>query len=94
MVVCQSSTCPNGNPPSRLECPTCNKSVVVIGLNSLFDHFHVGLEFGGHFSVGRNASNQDVGASLNESFHMLTIEITQGWVLAMREEITFSHLKL
>ncbi|KAJ7582743.1 peptidase M24, structural domain-containing protein [Mycena floridula] len=24
-VLCQSSTCPNGNPPSRLECPTCNK---------------------------------------------------------------------
>ncbi|KAF8894586.1 methionine aminopeptidase [Infundibulicybe gibba] len=24
-VVCQSPTCPNGNPPSRLECPTCNK---------------------------------------------------------------------
>jgi len=25
VVFCQSSTCPNGNPPSRLECPTCNK---------------------------------------------------------------------
>ncbi|KAJ7172508.1 peptidase M24, structural domain-containing protein [Mycena filopes] len=25
MVACQSSECPNGNPPSRLECPTCNK---------------------------------------------------------------------
>ncbi|KDQ26789.1 hypothetical protein PLEOSDRAFT_1077617 [Pleurotus ostreatus PC15] len=24
-VVCQSSLCPNGNPISRLECPTCNK---------------------------------------------------------------------
>ncbi|KAI0318956.1 methionine aminopeptidase [Amylostereum chailletii] len=24
-VRCQSSKCPNGNPPSRLECPTCNK---------------------------------------------------------------------
>ncbi|TFK42611.1 peptidase M24, structural domain-containing protein [Crucibulum laeve] len=24
-VPCQSSACPNGNPPSRLECPTCNK---------------------------------------------------------------------
>ncbi|KAF9499568.1 methionine aminopeptidase [Pleurotus eryngii] len=23
--VCQSSLCPNGNPISRLECPTCNK---------------------------------------------------------------------
>ncbi|GJE95107.1 methionine aminopeptidase [Phanerochaete sordida] len=25
VVTCQSSTCPNGHPPSRLECPTCNK---------------------------------------------------------------------
>ncbi|KAJ7046751.1 peptidase M24, structural domain-containing protein [Mycena alexandri] len=25
MVSCQSSECPNSNPPSRLECPTCNK---------------------------------------------------------------------
>ncbi|CAA7271103.1 unnamed protein product [Cyclocybe aegerita] len=24
-VLCQSKSCPNGNPPSRLECPTCNK---------------------------------------------------------------------
>ncbi|KAH0583907.1 hypothetical protein H2248_009499 [Termitomyces sp. 'cryptogamus'] len=24
-VVCQNPSCPNGNPPSRLECPTCNK---------------------------------------------------------------------
>ncbi|PPQ78084.1 hypothetical protein CVT25_015618 [Psilocybe cyanescens] len=24
-TLCQSGTCPNGNPPSRLECPTCNK---------------------------------------------------------------------
>ncbi|KAF9040792.1 peptidase M24, structural domain-containing protein [Panaeolus papilionaceus] len=24
-ATCQSSSCPNGNPPSRLECPTCNK---------------------------------------------------------------------
>ncbi|EIW60473.1 methionine aminopeptidase [Trametes versicolor FP-101664 SS1] len=24
-IACQSSTCPNGHPPSRLECPTCNK---------------------------------------------------------------------
>ncbi|KJA13970.1 hypothetical protein HYPSUDRAFT_150934 [Hypholoma sublateritium FD-334 SS-4] len=24
-VACQSQSCPNGNPPSRLECPTCAK---------------------------------------------------------------------
>lgn len=24
-VICQSSKCPHGNPPSRLECPTCHK---------------------------------------------------------------------
>ncbi|PCH38237.1 methionine aminopeptidase [Wolfiporia cocos MD-104 SS10] len=24
-IPCQSSICPNGHPPSRLECPTCNK---------------------------------------------------------------------
>ncbi|KAI0062292.1 methionine aminopeptidase [Artomyces pyxidatus] len=24
-VLCQSANCPNGNPPSRLECPTCHK---------------------------------------------------------------------
>lgn len=24
-VKCQSDKCPNGNPPSRLECPSCNK---------------------------------------------------------------------
>jgi len=27
-VKCQSSTCINGNPPSRLECPTCAKSAL------------------------------------------------------------------
>ena len=26
-VSCQSSNCPSGNPPSKLECPTCSKSV-------------------------------------------------------------------
>jgi len=25
VVKCQSASCPNGNPPSRLECPSCNK---------------------------------------------------------------------
>ncbi|KAI0807110.1 peptidase M24, structural domain-containing protein [Fomes fomentarius] len=25
IVSCQSSNCPNGHPPSRLECPTCSK---------------------------------------------------------------------
>ncbi|KAJ7219242.1 hypothetical protein GGX14DRAFT_435251 [Mycena pura] len=25
MATCQSTECPNGNPLSRLECPTCNK---------------------------------------------------------------------
>lgn len=25
VVLCQSPKCPRGNPPSRLECPTCNK---------------------------------------------------------------------
>ncbi|KAH9946189.1 methionine aminopeptidase [Epithele typhae] len=25
VVSCQSSSCPNGHPPSRLECPTCHK---------------------------------------------------------------------
>ncbi|KAL4074463.1 peptidase M24, structural domain-containing protein [Scleroderma yunnanense] len=25
VVLCQSTSCPQGNPPSRLECPTCNK---------------------------------------------------------------------
>ncbi|PBK78115.1 methionine aminopeptidase [Armillaria solidipes] len=24
-ILCQSTTCPNGNPPSKLECPTCSK---------------------------------------------------------------------
>ncbi|EIM89990.1 methionine aminopeptidase [Stereum hirsutum FP-91666 SS1] len=24
-VACQSAKCPNGNPPSKLECPTCHK---------------------------------------------------------------------
>ncbi|KAJ7156057.1 peptidase M24, structural domain-containing protein [Mycena crocata] len=32
MTSCQSSECPNGNPPSRLECPTCNK----IGIRGSF----------------------------------------------------------
>ena len=31
-VLCQSSSCPNGHPPSRLECPTCNKFVVPVAL--------------------------------------------------------------
>ncbi|KIL00432.1 hypothetical protein PAXRUDRAFT_821723 [Paxillus rubicundulus Ve08.2h10] len=25
VLPCQSTNCPHGNPPSRLECPTCNK---------------------------------------------------------------------
>ncbi|KAJ7268837.1 peptidase M24, structural domain-containing protein [Mycena haematopus] len=29
---CQNNECPNGNPPSRLECPTCNK----IGIRGSF----------------------------------------------------------
>ncbi|PFH54383.1 hypothetical protein AMATHDRAFT_135259 [Amanita thiersii Skay4041] len=32
VVLCQSKSCPNGNPPSRLECPTCNK----IGIRGSF----------------------------------------------------------
>ncbi|KAJ6547531.1 peptidase M24, structural domain-containing protein [Mycena capillaripes] len=32
MASCQNSECPNGNPPSRLECPTCNK----IGIRGSF----------------------------------------------------------
>ncbi|KAJ7605304.1 peptidase M24, structural domain-containing protein [Roridomyces roridus] len=31
-VLCQSAACPNGNPPSRLECPTCAK----IGIRGSF----------------------------------------------------------
>ncbi|KAJ6502579.1 peptidase M24, structural domain-containing protein [Mycena sanguinolenta] len=32
MATCQNTECPNGNPPSRLECPTCNK----IGIRGSF----------------------------------------------------------
>ncbi|KAK7014889.1 methionine aminopeptidase [Favolaschia claudopus] len=32
MTTCQNAECPNGNPPSRLECPTCNK----IGIRGSF----------------------------------------------------------
>ncbi|KAJ7285866.1 peptidase M24, structural domain-containing protein [Mycena rebaudengoi] len=42
---CQSSVCPNGNPPSRLECPTCNK----LGIRGSFfcgqECFKAGCEF-------------------------------------------------
>ncbi|KAJ7920576.1 peptidase M24, structural domain-containing protein [Mycena leptocephala] len=44
MTTCQNSECPNGNPPSRLECPTCNK----IGIRGSFfcgqDCFKAGCE--------------------------------------------------
>ncbi|KXN82088.1 Methionine aminopeptidase 1 [Leucoagaricus sp. SymC.cos] len=30
-IACQSESCPNGNPPSRLECPTCNKLLGIKG---------------------------------------------------------------
>jgi len=31
-ILCQSAACPNGNPPSHLECPTCSK----IGIRGSF----------------------------------------------------------
>lgn len=37
VVLCQSTTCPNGNPPSRMECPTCNKCVYLQQLSSLYN---------------------------------------------------------
>ncbi|KAI4527840.1 methionine aminopeptidase [Schizophyllum commune Tattone D] len=45
IVKCQSSSCPNGNPPSRLECPTCHK----LGITGSFfcgqECFKAGCEF-------------------------------------------------
>ncbi|KAJ7273680.1 peptidase M24, structural domain-containing protein [Mycena haematopus] len=45
---CQNNECPNGNPPSRLECPTCNK----IGIRGSFfcgqECFKSGCELKNH----------------------------------------------
>jgi len=59
-VKCQSDTCPNGNPPSRLECPTCNKCV-----STFLYIFHLTLYiidwvFEDPSSVAKNVSKQDV----------------------------------
>lgn len=37
VVLCQSTTCPNGNPPSRMECPTCNKCVYHAQLSTSYN---------------------------------------------------------
>ncbi|TFK29911.1 methionine aminopeptidase [Coprinopsis marcescibilis] len=48
VVPCQSSACPNGNPPSRLECPSCNK----LGIRGSFfcgqECFKAGCRFKTH----------------------------------------------
>ncbi|KAJ3725988.1 peptidase M24, structural domain-containing protein [Lentinula raphanica] len=45
VIICQSQSCLNGNPPSRMECPTCSK----LGIRGSFfcgqDCFKAGCEF-------------------------------------------------
>jgi hypothetical protein len=64
-VPCQSSKCPNGKPPSRLECPTCNKFVgaETERIVSLIE-CALGLDwvFAARTSVVRNASRPTVRA--------------------------------
>jgi len=36
VVTCQNNSCLNGYPPSRLECPTCNKYVPIAGAQKFF----------------------------------------------------------
>ncbi|KAJ7920591.1 peptidase M24, structural domain-containing protein [Mycena leptocephala] len=62
MTTCQNSECPNGNPPSRLECPTCNK----IGIRGSFfcgqDCFKAGCESKNH-KVLHNLAKLDLNAA-------------------------------
>ncbi|KAJ7792366.1 peptidase M24, structural domain-containing protein [Mycena leptocephala] len=62
MTTCQNSECPNGNPPSRLECPTCNK----IGIRGSFfcgqDCFKAGCESKNH-KVLHNLAKLDPNAA-------------------------------
>ncbi|KAJ7356456.1 peptidase M24, structural domain-containing protein [Mycena albidolilacea] len=62
MTTCQNSECPNGNPPSRLECPTCNK----IGIRGSFfcgqDCFKAGCELKNH-KVLHNIAKLDPNAA-------------------------------
>lgn len=88
---CQSSSCPNGNPPSRLECPTCNKSVIRrlcfrcflpiirIGIRGSFfcgqECFKAGCRF--YFSLlSPTSSNR---ALMKGCVHILNGHIAQRW---------------
>jgi len=46
VVTCQSSNCINGNPPSKLECPTCNKYAMskrdILSVHWLVQFFKIG----------------------------------------------------
>ena len=61
-VLCQSKSCPNGNPASRLECPTCSKSVIGSAYTDLLshktkysNHKFLDWEFEARFIVDRSA---------------------------------------
>ncbi|KAJ6620275.1 peptidase M24, structural domain-containing protein [Mycena sp. CBHHK59/15] len=62
MTTCQNSECPNANPPSRLECPTCKK----IGIRGSFfcgqDCFKAGCESKNH-KVLHNLAKLDPNAA-------------------------------
>src|ERR1700722_86968 len=69
VVLCQSSVCVNGNPPSRLECPTCHKFASPLGVyiknrSHRSRLFFLDLASAVRFSVVKNASSQDVRSHL------------------------------
>lgn len=51
-VKCQSANCINGNPPSRLECPTCAKSAL-FSFHPLHDLIPCRLGIAGSFFCGQ-----------------------------------------
>ena len=55
-VKCQSSSCINGNPPSKLECPTCAKSVSCSRFARFAISSHVGSESQVRSFAGKSAS--------------------------------------
>ncbi|KAJ6630770.1 methionine aminopeptidase [Mycena sp. CBHHK59/15] len=66
MASCQNSECPNGNPPSRLECPTCNK----LGIRGSFfcgqECFKSGCESA---ALVHNLVNQDIASSADGTYN-------------------------
>ncbi|KAF9532949.1 peptidase M24, structural domain-containing protein [Crepidotus variabilis] len=64
-VNCQSETCPNGNPVSRLECPTCAK----LGIRGSFYCSQECFKAGSHKFIHEIAKNGADGKNLDGTYN-------------------------